>query len=173
MNSFTMRIIKAFSAPHARLRFTPKLWGELCLELSTRGQGRRESGAFLLTPKVGDGRTVTSIVYLDDLDPRCLVGGIHFDGMAYRLLHNEAQTRSSRVIADVHTHPSSFVNQSDIDQENPMVPRAGHISLIVPNYATPPISLRHVGVHEYLGNAGWHSRLGRDVTKFIYIGRWA
>ena len=49
-------------------------------ELGRRGNGRRESGAFLLCDRAGDQRTVTRVVYLDDLDPDCLTGGIEFNG---------------------------------------------------------------------------------------------
>lgn len=173
MNSSMTKIIRAFRARRSRLRFTSRTWAELTHELSVRGRGSRESGAFLLAPKNGDGRTVTWIVYLDDLDPDCLVGGIHFDGMAYRRLREVAIEREARVVADVHTHPGEWVEQSHTDQDNPMVARAGHIALIIPNFSAPPIKVHQVGVHEYLGDRGWRSWFGCDARKLLYVGRWA
>lgn len=173
MSSFTTRTIRALRSRRSRLRFTPTAWNELSHQLNVRGAGSRESGAFLLSPTDGDGRTITSIVYLDDLDPNCLVGGIHLDGMAYRSLRAEAIGRQARVVADVHTHPGVWVQQSHIDQDNPMVARSGHIALIFPNYAAQPIEVRQVGVHEYLGDGGWRSWFGREATRKVYVGRWA
>lgn len=173
MNSSMMKIIRASRARRSRLRFTRSTWAELTLELSVRGRGTRESGAFLLSPHHGDGRTVTGIVYLDDLDPDCLVGGIHFDGMAYRRLRQEAIEREARVVADVHTHPGDRVEQSRTDQDNPMVARAGHIALIIPNFSALPVTADQVGVHEYLGDRGWRSWFGHDARKLLYVGRWA
>lgn len=51
-------------------------------ELAHRGNGERESGAFLLTPpatpRARARQRVIAVAYYDDLDPQCLTGGITF-----------------------------------------------------------------------------------------------
>lgn len=167
------RLAAAFAARRALVRFDRELWRELMTELGRRGEGRRESGAFLLTPRGGRGRVVTRVVYLDDLDPDCLVGGIHLDGKAYPALWSICDREGLRVIGDVHTHPGKHVGQSATDAENPMVARRGHVALIVPELARRSVSPSEIGVHEYRGDDGWISRFGRDAKRLVYVGRWA
>ncbi|MEK6251646.1 MAG: hypothetical protein AABM43_06850 [Actinomycetota bacterium] len=140
-------------------------------ELGRRGEGRREAGAFLLAPRKGERRRVSRIVYLDDLDPHCLVGSIHLNGDAYSALWSLCDRDQLRVIADIHTHPGKGVRQSAIDMDNPMVARRGHLALIAPDLATRPISPRELGVHEYLAEDGWSSRFGRKARRLVYVGR--
>ena len=64
------------------LRIARMTWLSLVWQLRRRGGGGRESGAFLLGPRMG-GR-VSSFVCYDDLDPRSLdTGIIRFDGRGY------------------------------------------------------------------------------------------
>src|SRR6266511_2942641 len=142
-----MRITRALMRPQARLRFRPARWGQMIAELGRRGRGERESGAFLLSPR-GDRGTVTRVVYLDDLDPACLVGSIHLRAAAYGKLWSLCDWEGLCVAGDVHTHPGPGVCQSSLDQDNPMVARVGHLALILPNLAMGPIQPREVGVHE-------------------------
>jgi hypothetical protein len=165
-------IIRAFSGRTARLRFRHSLWSEIFAELRDRGAGRRESGAFLLTPRESDGRTVTGVVYYDDLDPDCLTGGISFRGNAYGRLWSICDARNLRVAGDAHTHPGRGVSQSSVDQQNPMVARAGHIALIVPSFANGRIRPADLGVHEYRGSEGWRSAYGDTAARLVYVGKW-
>jgi proteasome lid subunit RPN8/RPN11 len=158
-------------ASESRLLISNELWSELIHELGARGQGRKESGAFLLGPRDGDPRRVTNVVYLDDLDPNCLTGGISFDGRYYGILWDYCHTHGLQVRADIHTHPGPSVAQSYIDRDNPMVSRAGHLGLIVPNLATRPIAANEVGVHEFLGAEGWRSSFEADATALLTIER--
>ncbi len=136
---------------HALLRIRRRDWQHLIGELGRRGQGGREAGAFLLGERAGDGRTVTGIVYFDDLDPHCLTGGIAMNGLAFSRLWDLCDQQNRRVLGDVHTHPGFGVRQSGTDAANPMVARAGHVALIVPHLAQRPIQSRRVGVHRYDG----------------------
>ncbi|MCY4107699.1 MAG: hypothetical protein OXG11_01565 [Chloroflexi bacterium] len=145
-----------------------KQWRVLIKELSRRGEGRRESGAFLMAPR-SKKSLVTRIEYYDDLDPRCLTGNIHFHGLAFSKLWDICEIENLVVVADVHTHPGAFVHQSTIDAENPMVARVGHIALIVPHLATRSVSPRQLGVHQYLGDEGWTSWFGREAAARIGI----
>jgi hypothetical protein len=153
-----------------RLVVARPLWDEMVVELGRRGLGgRREAGAFLLASRDGDGTRVTGVVYLDDLDPNCLVGGIHFHGSGYSALATHCERERLCVLADVHTHPSSWVGQSDIDRDNPMIALRGHLALILPHYATRAIETHEVGIHEYLGEDGWQSSLGSDAAQLLRI----
>jgi proteasome lid subunit RPN8/RPN11 len=147
-----------------------QLWQKIIGELAVRGSGDRESGAFLLG-KIGSGRVrrILDAIYYDDLDERCLTGGISFDGTAYGRLWDQCGERGLPVIADVHTHPGSGVAQSSTDRAHPMIAQAGHVALIVPDFAQHPVSPMQVGVHEYLGSGEWNSRLGRTAARRFHI----
>lgn len=162
-------------ARRAWLRFRPDTWGRMIEELCRRGEGRRESGAFLLGPREGCGRllTVTRVVYLDDLDPSCLVGNIHFHGEAYGKLWDICEEARVKVLGDIHTHPGHWVGQSPIDRENPMLARHGHVALIAPGFATGTVRPGDVGVHQYRGEDGWSSHFGREARRRLYVGRFA
>jgi proteasome lid subunit RPN8/RPN11 len=131
------------------------LWFKLTRELHRRGANRRESGAFLLAREV-DSKVVRFICY-DDLDPHCLDHGfVHFDGAGYVKLWQICQKQKLRVVADVHTHPTKWTNQSELDATHPMIPQKGHMALIVPSFARGlRFGLRGVGIFEYLGDGEW------------------
>lgn len=148
-----------------------RMWDELISELGRRGRGIRESGAFLLAARKGNHREVVRFVYLDDLDPNCLQGNIHFDGKAYSKLWDICDEENLVVIADVHTHPGSSVRQSSIDAANPMIARSGHVALIVPHLAMRQTIPRDLGVHEYDRNS-WQVWIGKNAAKRIKIGSW-
>jgi proteasome lid subunit RPN8/RPN11 len=162
--------IWAFRGRRALLRMRRRDWVSMIGELARRGAGARESGAFLLGERSGDRRTVTRIVYLDDLDPGCLSGGIEFDGRAYSALWDTCDAERRVVIGDVHTHPGRVVRQSPIDAENPMIARKGHVALIVPNLARGAIAPSDVGVHRYDGR-GWETWTGRDAARRLFVRR--
>jgi hypothetical protein len=166
-------LIRAFRARRARLRFRREVWETLISELGRRGSGTVESGAFLLAARGTDGRTITRIVYFDDLDPDCLKGHIHIDGSAFPRLWDICDEEELRVVGDVHTHGGAWVEQSPVDRDNPMVARGGHLGLIVPHLAQRRVGPAEIGVHEYLGDAGWRSHTGRSAARLVYVGRWA
>ena len=167
-----MMSIWAFRGSDALLRIRRRTWSELIAELGRRGQGWRESGAFLMGHRGGDGRTVTRVVYLDDLDPNCLQGHIRFDGRAYSKLWNLCDAEHQVVLGDVHTHGGSGVGQSPIDAANPMIATDGHVALVVPHLAERVIEAKEVGVHLYRGSAGWESWYGPDASSRLFVRRW-
>lgn len=162
--------IWAFRGRHALLRMNRQSWTIMLSELSRRGRGDRESGAFLLADQTGDRRTVTQVVYLDDLDPHCLTGGIQFDGRAYSQLWDICDAERRTVVADVHTHPGSGVHQSSTDADNPMIARDGHVALIIPHLAARPVHFHEVGVHRYDGR-GWQTWTGTEAERRLFIRR--
>jgi proteasome lid subunit RPN8/RPN11 len=157
----------------AVLRFRPDIWSGLVYELARRAGGVRESGAFLLGPARSGARRVTSIVYYDDLDPDALDGGVSLYAPAFGRLWSLCAENGQRVIGDIHTHPGTFIQQSAIDRDNPMVARIGHIAIIVPNLAAGVVRPLDIGVHRYVGDAGWTSSFGGGARDQIYVGRWA
>lgn len=131
-------------------------WFQLLRELYRRGKNKRESGAFLLAQQQVSLKAVR-FVYYDDLDPCCLSSGyVHFDGAGYVRLWQICRDEKMRVVADVHTHPGRWTDQSSSDEHHPMVPQKGHLALIIPNYARwLRFTLKGVGIYEYLGEGVW------------------
>jgi len=78
----------------------------------------------------------TPDTYYDELEANCLTGGITMTAVAYDRLWALCAEEQLTVIADVHTHPGSSVQQSPIDQRNPMMATPGHLAFIVPHLAT-------------------------------------
>jgi proteasome lid subunit RPN8/RPN11 len=174
MSFFTRLSIRAFVAPRSRIRITPRRWDALIEELRVRGNGDRESGAFLLARADGrHARTVDRIVYFDDVDPTCLTGGITIQSSGFAALSNICNAHGLRVIADVHTHPGAWVEQSGIDRANPMIATRGHVAVIVPNFAAAAVRASECGVHVYRGSHTWDAHKGSAARKQLYIGRWA
>lgn len=157
----------------AYLRFARPLWSEMFEQLGRRAGGRRESGCFLLAARTGDGRTVTRVIYYDDLDPASLRGDIRLDAAAYGRLWDLCDRYAARVIGDVHTHGGTYVCQSPTDRVNPMVSRAGHIAVLVPHLAARVAQPREVGVHRYDGAGDWEANYGTDAARRLYVGRFA
>lgn len=150
------------------------LWRRLVLELRRRGYHRNESGAFLLTAQNRDDGRVTSFVCYDDLDPDVYEGGaITFHAVGHAALWEFCERRGLRVLADVHTHPSSYIRQSQTDEHNPMIPLKGHIALILPHYAHIPWrTLDSAGIYEYLGNFQWRTHPATGGTRPVRLTLW-
>jgi proteasome lid subunit RPN8/RPN11 len=140
----------------AKIVISRLLWFNLTRELHRRGANKRESGAFLLG-RDGDTKVIRYVCY-DDLDPRCLDRGfIDFDGAGYVKLWQFCQKHKLRVLADVHTHPTDWTDQSESDETHPMIPQKGHMALIVPSFARGlRFGFRGVGIFEYCGDGKWH-----------------
>jgi hypothetical protein len=66
------------------------------------------------------------------------------------------------VVADIHVHPGGY-GQSESDRTDPVMPRAGHIAFILPDFGTGPNTPGRIGIYEFLGNGAWrnHSQAGR------------
>lgn len=141
------------------------LWRKLIKGLRKRGEGKRESGAFLLA-KTGRNK-ICKIVYYDELDPQCFDSGIvQFDGAGYVPLFKMCNKKGYEVICDVHTHPSNNTSQSTSDKDNPMIKRTGHTALIIPCYAQKSFQLLNgVGIYQYQEN-GWLKARDFKITLF-------
>jgi hypothetical protein len=143
------------------LHIARPLWNELTLELHRRTENRHESGAFLLGRRTEDERQALKLVYYDELDRAAYESGVcilHAD--AFSRLWDRCSELEMTVVADAHVHPLG-AGQSSSDRENPMIARPGHIAIILPRMAKPPIRRWSVGVYEYLGDHRWRPRGGR------------
>ncbi len=165
------RTIRAVVAPRHRLSCSRAIWAQAIRELIRRGEGRRESGAFLLGRVASGRREVARFVYYDDLDPHCLDHGIvTFDGSGFARLWKICRETGLDVVADVHTH-EGMAAQSPVDRKNPMMVNVGHIAIILPNYARGPLHSREIGLYVYRGSFSWDDHFGSP--HLFYRGRWA
>lgn len=138
------------------LNIPKTIWKNLIFELRKRGNGKRESGAFLLgNPQE---RIITNFCCYDDFDPSALESGmIKFNSNGFIPLLTFCEKNQLVVYADVHTHPYKWTQQSELDRTNPMVAVPGHIALIVPCFAKKNArTLAGVGIHEYIKNYRWN-----------------
>ncbi|WP_434668027.1 hypothetical protein P5W99_36605 [Paraburkholderia sp. A3BS-1L] len=164
------RIIRRLLAPDHRLSCPSHLWERLLDELRARGGGHRESGAFLLGSEDRGRRHITHYVLYDDLDPHSLDTGIvTFDGQHYGKLWAICRERQESVVADVHVHPGSS-HQSQSDRNHPMLSVAGHLSLILPDFARAPVRRDDIGIYEYRHDGDWNTVSGRERERYFYIG---
>lgn len=147
------------------LSFSAALWGNLVSELHAKTEGLHESGAFVLGRRRDRERTAVDLVFYDDLDPHAYASGICvLHGEAFADLWERCARRDLTVVADVHVHPFG-AGQSWSDRKNPMIARPGHIAIILPRMARPPVRRWSIGVYEYLGNHEWSAKGGcRNAT---------
>jgi proteasome lid subunit RPN8/RPN11 len=165
--------IRAFLAPDHGLSCPKGLWRAGIAEVGRRGEGVRESGAFLLGNVVRGRRAVRRFVYYDDLDPTCLAQGlIRFAGSAYGELWRVCRETGQTVLADVHSHPG-IARQSCLDRTNPMIGRPGHVAIIVPDFAQRLPAIEDLGVYVYLGDHRWRDTSGAAASRFFYMGLWS
>lgn len=144
-------------------------WRELLSELHRRADGRRESGAFLLGHSTERGQRVEQVLYYDDLDPyACRTGAVVMHAASFGTLWDRCKSSGLSVVADIHVHPRAAF-QSRADRKNPMIAVTGHLALIVPNFACPPVALKSLGFFEYLGSHRWRSLGGPQIRRFLRI----
>ena len=79
---------------------------------------------------------------------------------------------ASRNPAAAHTHPAEAF-QSSSDKANPMVAQAGHIAIIIPNFARSPVQPRHLRIYEYCGQHEWTDRSPSLAPDYFYTGMWS
>ncbi len=171
MISSIKAIIRAFAAPDHKLSCPTALWERIMAELRRRGGQRHESGAFLLGMERGARRGALDVVFYDDLDPRAYESGVCIlKANAFSKLWALCRARNMTVVADIHTHPG-VAFQSEADRMNPMVARAGHIAVIVPNFAAAPVDCEQLGIFEYQGEHRWADKA--NARGYIYTGFWS
>lgn len=172
--SFSIRaIIRAWLVPEHRVNCPAAYWKRVVGELERRGKREHEAGAFLLGTERRGRLVVSDVVYYDELDPEAYATGVCIlGGDAFAKLWALCRQKKLTVVADVHTHPG-IAAQSPTDKANPMVARAGHIAIIVPDFAAWPVPPGQLGVYEYRGQHEWTDRSARKAGRFFYTGFWS
>lgn len=156
--------------PPRPLNCPRSLWTATLRELRERGQGRRESGGFLLGRIEAGRRYAREFIAYDAIDPDALRGIIVFDASRMDSLWAYCEKAGLEVVADVHTHPGDY-GQSVTDQDHPMIPQRGHLAMIIPNFADRIYRPGEIGLYEYRGRDGWrdHSALGPAFLRLEWI----
>jgi proteasome lid subunit RPN8/RPN11 len=148
-----------------------QVWKTGVAELHRRAGTHHESGAFLLGCVKGRTRRIEKFLFYDDIDPNCFRNGIvEFDGRQFGKVWQKCRSEKLMVVADVHVHPHGY-GQSGTDRDNPMIAEAGHLAIILPNYAAKKTMPGSIGIYEYRGSRQWldHSLKG---NKTFHIGWW-
>lgn len=171
MSFYIAQTMRRLFAPQHRLSCSFLLWRRLLEELRLRGlNGKRESGAFLLGYREANAIRIETFVPYDDIDPGSLTTGIvRLDGRFFGRLWDICEVKNLSVVADIHTHPTDSA-QSSSDRDNPIISRAGHIALILPNFAIGSISPPEIGMYAYLGKKTWQTIPSEKRQSFFYIG---
>jgi proteasome lid subunit RPN8/RPN11 len=165
--------IRGFVAPEYCINCPSRKWRWIIGELERRGRKQHEAGAFLLGLEQRGKREVTDAIFYDELDPAAYSSGVCIlQGDAFAKLWSICRQKQLTVVADVHTHPGAAI-QSWSDKANPMVARAGHVAIIVPNFAAWPFRPDQVGIYEYRGNHEWIDRTHPKTRNFYYTGFWS
>lgn len=151
------------------LEFGSDLWPALMEDLHRRGQGHRESGAFLLGRVTDTAKVVYDWLTYDELDPESLRYSIvRLNSSTFAHLWEGCAARQMEVVADIHTHPRGPA-QSRSDRAYPMIALTGHIALIAPNFARAPVFPKDVSFNVYQGGGRWHSYYRSDAAALIKI----
>jgi hypothetical protein len=167
MRLFLSRLFGWLRGHKPRISCDAAVWTAGVCELERRTlKGHRESGAFLLGHDRKGHRRIVEFVFYDDIDPHSLDTGIvHFQGNKFPKLWQLCRSRGYGVIADVHVHPGGH-GQSESDQADPVMPKAGHLAFIVPDFARRETQPGGIGMYEYLGNGAWRDHTSKGSSFF-------
>jgi proteasome lid subunit RPN8/RPN11 len=77
----------------------------------------------------------------------------------------DLRTTGQTVRAQVHTHPGAGVRHSPTDDAFALAPSLGFVSLVLPHYATGPISVEGAYV-AVVTQAGWAERTPSEVIRW-------
>jgi proteasome lid subunit RPN8/RPN11 len=174
MDTYNRQNTPASEMPPRLLRVPVWLWFRLVRQLRRRGQGRRESGAFLLGTRHKDQDVVRTFACYDDLEPHALDQGIiTFAPSGYAALWSICRRQQFEVLADIHTHPGGRPQQSESDRTNPMISKTGHIAFIMPHFAkTWGWNFNEVAIGEYRGNYLWNDWSGPQRRERVRFRWW-
>lgn len=156
---------------NGRCLFVPSaLWSATWNGLRVRGGGRREAACVWAGTRDGGVERACEVIFLDDL-PGTVGRRLQHrtSRAAVAMLLQRARELGLVIVGDVHTHPSDWVDLSDVDRAHPIEYRVGLVALVLPEFAmgTPDIGL--VGVHEYSGDGHWRTFEGEQVTQRLCV----
>lgn len=170
MASLLRTLWRAVTGRPPKLVCDSRVWHDGVDALLARAAGKRESGAFLLgnatTPRV-----IRRFLFYEDIDPTCFANGIvEFDGSYFGAVWEECRNDGLSVVADVHVHPGRY-GQSQTDRHNPMIAEAGHLALIIPDFAARNRLPGQIGIYEYRGGRQWYDH-SNDGERIFLVGWW-
>lgn len=145
-----------------------QLWGRLIQDLARTGEGRKESGAFLLGTLDPSRRVSDYLLYSDIAPDSQHVDYVLLLGRHMAKVWDECEKRHLMVVADAHTHPGAPI-QSLSDRANPIISVAGHVALIVPNFAMGRVTETSIGLHEFQGNGNWKSWFKSEAAARLLV----
>lgn len=161
--TFCNRVISMSSNNKPSLFIPLPKWRRLLQDLWLRSEGVHESGAFLLGEISESKRTIVDWILYDDFDPASLDTGIvRLNGDKLGALWERCRKLDLTVVADIHTHPG-VARQSRSDSNHPVIALPGHLALIVPRFARPPVPHAEIGVFQYQGRKQWRRYAPIDV----------
>jgi hypothetical protein len=150
------------------------IWHETWKGLRAHGDGKREAACIWGGDRSATAETARAVYFFDEL-PSTSGGALHHkvtaSGVA-RIL-SELRRNGHVIVGDVHTHPSSWVDLSPIDQKNPVEFRLGLLAFVLPNFAQDAPDLARTGVHEYLGQKRWRRLATSEAQERVLIGELA
>ena len=156
--------------PHPLLEVPRTLFDALIVDLAKSGRGVKESGAFLLGGQDSSRRFVTSYLMYDKVAPQSSSRHAYVAFTAEEMARawEHCYAAGLQVVADVHTHPFGPA-QSISDRAHPIVSIAGHLALIVPNFAQGSPQPRNLGVHLFGGVGQWKSMFDAEAHAAIRL----
>lgn len=162
-----MSFFKVQNSSQSLIEFAPGVWTALMGDLRVRGQGRRESGAFLLADAGAETPVITSWLPYDELGPESLAYAyVRLEPEAFTRLWSYCADKRVKVVGDIHTHPKG-PGQSPSDKKHPMVAFAGHVALIAPWFAQRSPTPRDVSLNVYQGGGKWLNYFNEEAAARI------
>lgn len=138
------------------LHVSEALWSATWEGLRARSAGVRESACVWLGTRSNEIEQAVEIVFMDDLPGVIALPRYHRTSReAVLAMLQHARARGLKIVCDIHTHPRTWVDLSEIDQEHPIEYRVGLIALVLPDYGQGAVAIDRVGIHEYVGDGQW------------------
>ena len=155
---------------HPLVEFPLGLFQSLIVDLARSGRGFKESGAFLLGKQEDSRRFVTSYLMYDKIASESSRSHAYVAFTAQEMARawEHCYATGLQVVADVHTHPFG-PRQSISDRAHPIVSVAGHVALIVPNFAQGSPQPQDLGVHLFCGAGRWQSMFDEEAQAAIRL----
>ena len=157
--------------PERPIHFQRGLWAR-CLDGLRQRSGEHEAGAFLLGTTDPRQCTVTRVVYYDELDANAYSTGVcvlYAD--SFERLWRMCRERGLSGACGRRQSPTG-AGQSPSDRNNPMVAQAGHVAIIVPNYARVRVWRHRLGLYRYRGAHQWDNLSGWSARHTLRTGTW-
>ena len=73
-----------------------------------------------------------------------------------------------QIIAQLHSHPQEAYH-SELDDELPLATTVGCLSLVIPNFARDPFSLRRCAIYRLIPDQGWTQLSPAETARLITV----